>query len=82
MKIKLLFFASCRDATGTREAEIEVEEGITVSSLKDLLIITYPNIRSQLKTISVAVNSEYMNDETTLNNGDEIALIPPVSGGN
>jgi len=81
MKIKVLFFASCRDIAGCREAEIEVLEGTTVEAFKRGLLIQYPDLAGLSNVLSVAVNTEYAVDSTVLRAGDEVAFIPPVSGG-
>jgi molybdopterin converting factor subunit 1 len=81
MRVKLLFFASCKDITGCRETEIEIEEGINVESFRRVLLDDFPALQGMIKTLSIAVNTEYAADGTVLQAGDEIALIPPVSGG-
>jgi len=81
VKVKLLFFASCRDIVGVRELELEVGEDITIGDLKDELIVSYPHLRSIKKVLSVAVNAQYVPDSYKVSSGDEIAFIPPVSGG-
>ncbi|MCB0505881.1 MAG: molybdopterin converting factor subunit 1 [Cyclobacteriaceae bacterium] len=59
---------------------LEVNDIATVGELKDYVMSTYPGIK-KLNSLMVAVNSEYAKDDLTLNENDEIALIPPVSGG-
>ena len=59
---------------------LEVNDIVTVGELKDYVMSTYPGIK-KLNSLMVAVNSEYAKDDLTLNENDEIALIPPVSGG-
>ena len=81
MKIKVLFFASCRDIAGCRDAEIEILEGTTVEAFKRDLLVQYPGLVIFSNVLSVAVNTEYAVDSTVLRAGDEVALIPPVSGG-
>jgi molybdopterin converting factor subunit 1 len=80
MKIKALFFATCRDIVGSREYELEIEAGSQVGDVKRVLMATYPNFPATDK-VSVAVNAEYVDDRVILCPGDEIAFIPPVSGG-
>jgi len=81
MKIKVLFFANCSDIVGCKESEREVAEGATVGSFKQDLITQYPDLLGLQNVLSVAVNTEYVDDLTALKAGDEIAFIPPVSGG-
>ena len=81
MKVKLLFFASCRDITGVKEIEYEVDDQTTLKGLKRLLFVQYPDLQPLDKTLSFAVNTEYADDFVKLRCGDEVAFIPPVSGG-
>jgi molybdopterin converting factor subunit 1 len=81
MKIRLLLFASCRDVMGGKELDLEVEEGISAGALREELALRYPRLRPLKEKLLVAVNAEYVDDDTALKNGDEVALIPPVSGG-
>ncbi|VAW48529.1 hypothetical protein MNBD_GAMMA03-103 [hydrothermal vent metagenome] len=60
---------------------LEINDPInTVGQLKEFMIATYPKIKA-LNSLLIAVNSEYAEDGVALNPTDEIALIPPVSGG-
>ena len=81
MKIKVLFFASCRDAVGRRSCDWEIEEGYQVADLQRDLVAAYPQLAAVQQVLSIAVNSEYAGKHTVLKAGDEVALIPPVSGG-
>jgi molybdopterin converting factor subunit 1 len=81
VKVKLLFFASCRDIVGVRDLELEVDEDIIIADLKEQLIALYPRLRAIKKVLSVAVNAQYVHDSYEISSGDEIAFIPPVSGG-
>jgi molybdopterin converting factor subunit 1 len=81
VKVKLLFFASCRDIVGVRDLELEVDEDIIIADLKEQLIALYPRLRAIKKVLSVAVNAQYVHDAYEISSGDEIAFIPPVSGG-
>jgi len=76
--IKVLFFAHLKDHVGTSELSLEVEN-ITVKELKQILeqkySITFENY------IMIAVNEEYAHSDVKIQNGDTVALIPPVSGG-
>lgn len=81
MSIRVLFFATLRDRAGVREATLDLPDGATVAALKERLAEAYPRIRESLPTTIVAVNREYAFDEARLEDGDEVALFPPVSGG-
>ena len=81
MKIKVLFFASCRDAVGRRSCDWEIAEGCRVADLQRELVAAYPQLAGMQQVLSIAVNAEYAGRHTALKAGDEVALIPPVSGG-
>ena len=81
MKIKVLFFASCRDAVGHKSCDWEIAEGCRVADLQRELVAAYPQLAAVQQMLSVAVNAEYAGSHTVLKAGDEVALIPPVSGG-
>ena len=81
MKIRVLFFASCRDITGQKETDVEIDSETTVGQFKNILLSRYPGLEGLHKVLSVAVNAEYSDDTTVLHDGDEVAFIPPVSGG-
>jgi molybdopterin converting factor subunit 1 len=77
----VLFFASLRDKTGIREAVIEFPPGSLISDLKRQILEMYPNLNPSMETIIVAMNHEFAFDENIVQDGAEIALFPPVSGG-
>ncbi len=81
LKVKLLFFATCRDITGVKEMDYEVDDQATLSELKKQLYVEHPELKPLEKTLSFAVNTEYVDDAVRLCCGDEVAFIPPVSGG-
>ena len=60
---------------------MEVEPGSPVSGLALRLATTYPAVFPNASNLVIAVNQEYATPETILQQGDEVALIPPVSGG-
>lgn len=78
--IKVKAFGITRDIVGQREMELEMSGENTVSALRKLLNEKYPKMNG-LKSLLIAVNNEYAEDNTPLKSDDEIALIPPVSGG-
>ncbi len=80
MILKILTFGIARDLIGSSVLTIEMTEGATVDDLKQQILALYPRFIA-LSSLMIAVNAEYGNETTTLHEGDEIALIPPVSGG-
>ena len=80
-RLKVLFFASCREAAGRREADLEFDGPLTVAGVLETLCRDHPSLRPLSGILQVAVNAEYASRDAPLRDGDEIALIPPVSGG-
>ena len=80
-KLKVLLFASLRDAAGARLIDLELPAGSTVADLKSRLFAGYPALARWQDTVKVAVNQEYAEDDKVVPAGAEIAQIPPVSGG-
>ncbi len=80
MKVQILFFASLRERTGQKSMEHEISPGTTAADLLEQLRRDLPAMTSAGR-ISLAVNEEYCEPTQELHDGDEIALIPPVSGG-
>jgi molybdopterin converting factor subunit 1 len=81
LKIKARFFALYRELTGSSELELEVEEGITVAGLKEKVTRDFPQLQGHAHSLMMAVNSEYVAPDVKLSPGDEIAFLPPLSGG-
>ena len=81
LKITVRFFASYREKAGTSQTVVDVPEGSTVASLAAQLANSYPDLTSRPGALVVAVNQEYREHAFELSDGDEAALIPPVSGG-
>jgi len=79
MKCKIKTFGIARDILGSKEVIFEIE-GNTLMDLRSSLSKKYPELES-LNSLFIAVNQNYAEDETVLSETDEIALIPPVSGG-
>jgi molybdopterin synthase sulfur carrier subunit len=80
MKIKVLAFGIAKDIFGGSSVSFELANDATVYNLQYLLEQKYPRLE-QLKSYMLAVNNEYALPGDTIHERDEIALIPPVSGG-
>lgn len=81
MKVRVLYFASVRDQTGRPQEEIELGEGATAGDLLTELSSRYPRLGGLVSSLMVSVNQDYAEKTAALRDGDEVALIPPVSGG-
>tara|TARA_R110002051_G_scaffold144021_2_gene216964 strand:- start:494 stop:736 length:243 start_codon:yes stop_codon:yes gene_type:complete len=80
--MKVLLFGIAKDIVGKSEFNLPIEpkQAFTVLELKAVLVSSFPDF-GRLSSFAVAVNSEYANDTFSLKSSDEIAIIPPVSGG-
>ena len=78
--MKILAFGIAREIIGGSSIEMDIAENATVSDLKQLLTTQYPRL-NRLNSFLIAVNMEYAQPHQILKSTDEIALIPPVSGG-
>lgn len=81
MTVRLKFFASLRERLGTSAEERTLAEGATLSDLWAALCRDRPDLEPLGSSISFAVNREYAPRGQRLADGDEVALLPPVSGG-
>ncbi len=81
MIVHLRFFASLRERLRQSEAELTLPDGATIDDLWASLCAEYPQLARLGASISFAVNREYVDRNHRLSNTDEVALIPPVSGG-
>ncbi|OON66977.1 molybdopterin converting factor subunit 1 [Hymenobacter sp. CRA2] len=80
MKLSIALFGITREIVGQPQLELTVPEGQSVQQLLAGLQQTYPAL-GELRSLAVAVNNEYAQPDAPLHERDEIALIPPVSGG-
>ena len=78
--IKVRLFGAAADRAGTREAEVE-SGATTLDGLWPLLTEMYPGLQPMRGTLAFAVNEEYARGDATVKPGDEVAVLPPVSGG-
>ncbi|MBI4574044.1 MAG: molybdopterin converting factor subunit 1 [candidate division NC10 bacterium] len=81
MKVRVRLFASAKDIVGQREVLLDLPEGTTAAGLLQRLAADHPGLRGLAPSIRLAVNREYVEGSRLLAEGDEVAFIPPVSGG-
>jgi len=81
MKIQVLFLGPSRTFAGTECANLEVADGADVAALRRVLADRFESLRPALPSVRFAVNQTFVAEDTVLCGGDEVALIPPVSGG-
>jgi molybdopterin converting factor subunit 1 len=80
-KARVRLFARLSDLAGTRETEVELGEGLSARDAYLRLCRRFPQISGLEGSLMFAVNTEYVSPDHPLRDGDELALIPPVSGG-
>ena len=78
--IKILLFGAAADRAGTRETHLQAGE-VTVDEIWPLLVEHHPDLSPMRDTLAFAVNGEYARGDTPVSPGDEVAVLPPVSGG-
>jgi len=81
MRVRVLLFAILRDAAGAGEVALDLPAGATARDAGAELVGRFPALQAYLPRIAFAVNRNYAPAQTELHDGDELALIPPVSGG-
>lgn len=81
IKVKVLMFASLADRLGVREVVMELPAGSTADQAISKLGERFPELAPLRESLAVAVNLDYVASGQGLVDGDELALIPPVSGG-
>ncbi|CAN5364673.1 hypothetical protein BH09PLA1_BH09PLA1_05280 [soil metagenome] len=81
MRITVKLFAILRDRAGVSEFPLDLERGSATSVALELIATRYAAIKDLLPRAALAINQEYVPRDSPLNDGDELALIPPVSGG-
>jgi molybdopterin converting factor subunit 1 len=81
MRVRVLFFGMLREMMGRQDDAIELPEGSSVADLLAHCESQNPRLKEYLPSLAVAVNQRYASRDLKLKPGDEVALLPPVSGG-
>src|SRR5215217_5696084 len=81
MRVRVLFFGMLKDIVGTAGENSEIPEGASLRTVFDDYARRYPRLREIAPSIVVARNQEFADPATPLEEGDEVAFLPPVSGG-
>jgi len=79
--VRVLLFSVLREQVGASEVAVTLPAPATGNTVLDRLATQYPALRGYRTVVRLAVNEQYAPLETTLHDGDEVALITPVSGG-
>ena len=81
MKTQIKLFAILRERAATNQIVLTLRENAKVSELLTELDVQYPGLLLNAESTMIAVNTEYVTPDHCIKDGDEVALIPPVSGG-
>ena len=81
MRVTVRLFARLRDIAGAAELARELAPGATIGDLWRALADEFPELGPYERSISSAVNADYARMDHVLRSGDEVAFLPPVSGG-
>ena len=80
MKLTILFFGITSDLVGKSSLTYNLKEKSTIKVLRNTLKLEFIDLKN-IHEFAIAVNEEYANDDLIINDGDVVAIIPPVSGG-
>jgi len=81
VKVRVLFFGITREITGLGEECVELAEGARAEELLELYARRFPRLRAMGRSLAIAVNRDFGERERVLKENDEVAFLPPVSGG-
>jgi len=81
MRVRVMLFARIKEMLGSSWVELELPEGATVGDLRQEFLDREPQLKGLIELCRIAVDSEFAIDHSPLQPHNEIALIPPVSGG-
>lgn len=81
MRIRVLFFGVLRDIAGLREELVELPEGSRLEAVFEHYAARHPDLRGMSRSLVLALNQKFSEPSAPLREGDEVAFLPPVSGG-
>ena len=81
MRVRIRLFAVQRELAGTREVALDLPDGGTVADAWTGLVALHPSLAPGRESVRFARNGTYADAATSMMDGDEVAMIPPVSGG-
>ena len=81
INITILYFAFIKELTGVKADTMKLPYGSTIHNMLTNVLNIHPQVNRFLKSVKVSVNYKVVDKNTILKDGDEVALLPPVSGG-
>ena len=81
MRVAVRLFASLRELAGVDRVELELPDAATPEAAWQGLVARHPSLAARRASLAAAVNRRYVRFDEALHEGDEVAFIPPVSGG-
>lgn len=81
MRVTVRLFASIAEAAGERSLALDLPEGARAEDVRTAIAARYPRAADGCARAALAVNAAYVSGDHVIADGDEVALIPPVSGG-
>ena len=82
MKVKVIFYGGLQRVVDARQLEIEFsEQNLELDKLSQHLIGQYPEIKKHMKSVVYSIGDSVVNNSHVVSDGDEVGLLPPVSGG-
>ena len=80
-EVLVKFFASARDIVGKKDLQMEIEKDSKVEDIMDDIFEKYPDLKDMEDQLLISVNKDRTDKGEILKDGDEIAVMPPVTGG-
>ena len=81
MRITIRLFASLRELTGESSAQVDIPEGSRAADAWEACVQRWPALATRRQSTVLAINQEFAKPDVVVHDGDEVALLPPVSGG-
>jgi molybdopterin synthase catalytic subunit len=82
IRIRVLFFANVKEILGKNSADLEIPQDLSLNDFKKFLSQEFPEIEPHINNLVYSINQNFASDESVVPDGAEIAIFPPVSGGN
>ncbi len=82
MRVHVVFYGRLKQDTGTKQAVLDFDaQALTVRDVVDRVVTQYPALRPLLDTVACTIGAELVSPDQAVRDGDEVGLLPPVSGG-